>query len=208
MVYSILIYLASAGASTVSMGSAMPANFHAVPGTHFIYRGGRPETYDAMHYLSSAIGIRQVIDLQGGDLDSPLGDVVPAFESGETPTEIATEVQILKQDFNITVYSEPLNSLSKVSPAETKRIQEILKLMNDAEAQGLPLYVHCAHGVDRTGLVVALYEVKYLQRGVFSAWYEMRENGHDWLHTLFTFHLDIEFFKEAIRTVLGDAFAN
>jgi hypothetical protein len=207
MIYSLLIYLASASGSTISIDIAPIANFHQVPGTQFIYRGARPATYDAMRYLSEAVGVREVIDLQGGDLDSAVGAVIPLIEPGETDAEIAIEVQLFKQSFGITVYSQPLSSLSKVSRAEAQSIQKILQLMNDAENQQVPIYVHCAHGVDRTGLVVALYELKYLHRDVLSVWNEMHENGHDLWHTIFTFHMDIELFKEAMLMVLGDDFA-
>lgn len=156
-----------------------------------IYRGGRPENFEQIKELHD-LGIRTVIDLQGGDVQSPwIGFVIPYVEAGETLPEINTErayVQMNGMDF----ISAPLNSLNSITYAESKRIEEIMNIMNDPARQ--PVFVHCAHGADRTGLVVALYRMKYQRWSMTKAYQEMRAKGHNWLHTSFTYPLDKYFF--------------
>lgn len=49
----------------------------------------------------------------------------------------------------------PMDTLSNVDPA---KVRKVLAVMTDPE--NLPLFVHCAHGKDRTGLVVAVYRME------------------------------------------------
>ncbi|MFX4883845.1 tyrosine-protein phosphatase, partial [Acinetobacter baumannii] len=58
----------------------------------------------------------------------------------------------------------PLNSLHELTPQETARVFQMINIMKDPARQ--PVYVHCAHGADRTGLVVGLYELVTGQKTV------------------------------------------
>ncbi len=64
------------------------------------------------------------------------------------------------------------------------RIDEILAIIGNPAAQ--PVFVHCEHGVDRTGLIIALYEVKYLGMSAHDAYKDWRASGHKGIGTLFT----------------------
>ncbi len=179
-------------------------NFHKV--TDGIYRGARPVDQLEIAKLAK-MGIKTVINLQGGDLNSPwIGDLIPYFEDGETKAEINQEGRIVNA-YGMNYYSMPLNSLGTVSKREAIRIEQVLEIMNDPEQQ--PVFVHCAHGADRTGMVIALYRVKYQNWSTRRAHNEMQNKGHNWLHMLFTSGMDEYFlsyaFMLSVERALGIA---
>ncbi len=56
-----------------------------------------------------------------------------------------------------------------------------------------PIYVHCEHGKDRTGLVIALYRMRADGWSQEQAAAEMKEMGHTGLlDELFTGHMDLK----------------
>jgi tyrosine-protein phosphatase SIW14 len=168
-------------------------NFHQV--NPHLFRGSRLQSQDDAQTLSR-LGIKMVIDLQGGDADGPIVQyVVPYFEAGETQEEIALERSWVEAT-GIKFYSRPLGSLWKVSDGDSKRIDEVLALINNPANQ--PVYVHCAHGADRTGLVVALERVRFEGWKPIDAYDEMEANGHNLLHFAFTGELD-EYFLQQVQ---------
>lgn len=52
--------------------------------------------------------------------------------------------------------------------------EAVLAALYDLEHAVLPTLVHCTHGVDRTGLLIALYRVLVEHRPASSAWAEWR----------------------------------
>jgi tyrosine-protein phosphatase SIW14 len=153
-----------------------------------LYRGGRPDGAAGIEYLRR-LGIKTVISLQGGDLDN--GPVTNLFvwliEKGETQAEIDAE-HALTEQAGMQFVNLRINSQAGVGAAEAERIRQALHIMHDPNAQ--PVFVHCAHGADRTGLVVALYRMIFENRTVAQAWHEMGEHGHGWLATVITYPLD------------------
>ncbi len=141
---------------------------HAVPADtaipHFskvndsLYRGGRPKPA-GLSYLQS-LNLRTVINLQGGDLNNPrYREFMKWWEPGELAGAIAAEMN-LSEGLGLLFFSEPLDAIDPVSDEDDARIDEILAIMGNPAAQ--PVFVHCEHGVDRTGLIIALYEVRYM----------------------------------------------
>lgn len=55
----------------------------------------------------------------------------------------------------VTVYYHPLDVLSEPTP---EKLQAILQTLEDSPK---PILIHCTHGEDRTGLVVALYRMRH-----------------------------------------------
>lgn len=169
-------------------------NFHEVTGG--IYRGARP-TDAGLEYLTH-LHVRTVIDLQGGDVikfDPTLNDW---FEQGETPASIAEE-DAETTSLGMTFYNYPLSSFEDVSAKEDSEIDEVLSIMHDTSAQ--PVFVHCEHGRDRTGLVVALYEVEYLGYSVKHAHKEWEAMGHSGAIQLATHELDDYYDKKTKELV-------
>ncbi len=182
----------------------LPINFHVVIQGK-IYRGARPQSQESVNYLRD-IGVKTVIDLQGGDLDNLiLGLLVPFFEKGEKPEEIKAEQQTMVNN-RMAFYNLPLNSIGYISSDEMARIEQALKIMNDPKSQ--PVYVHCAYGADRTGLLVALYRVKYQNWSRTEAYAEMIQNGHNLFHMLGTFGMDKYLFTENLRKFFDKYFVS
>lgn len=177
-------------------------NFHVVSknskGKPVILRGANPE--DSGIEPLKALGVKTIIDLQGGDADAkfPRGSgifnfAVKGFEPGERQEEIAEEK--LKAESTpgaIRFLNFPLNSIQPVTAAEEAEISSILKEMSNPANQ--PVYVHCQHGHDRTGMIIALYRVKYEHMPVAQAYQEMLDMGHN-PDDHVTESMDIYFYK-------------
>jgi protein tyrosine/serine phosphatase len=157
-----------------------------------IYRGSRLTSLAAAEYLKS-MNIKNVINLQGGDLDSSIGIIIPWAEPGETPEAIALEKENTNS-LGLGFLHAPLNSLDPITDEEDKQIDEVLSFMHDENNQ--PVFIHCEHGADRTGLLVALYRVKYEGVDANIARSEWIKNGHNKLHQLFTGDLDDYYFQK------------
>src|SRR5215475_11985228 len=166
------------------------SNFSKV--NEFIYRGGRPKPAD-LRYLQS-LNVRTIIDLQGGDLKNPrYRELMKWWEPGELSGAITAEMTI-SESLGLLFFSKPLDAIDPVSYEDDARIDEILAIMGDPATQ--PVFVHCEHGVDRTGLVIALYEVRYMGISPDEAYNEWRALGHRGIGTLFTGHLDMYYWRK------------
>lgn len=178
----ILVVLSFAG---VSKAADPVDNFHLV--SQGIYRGARPTDSDQIKALKK-MGIKTVVNLQGGDVnDGELGWLIPYVEDGETQEERELE-QSLVAEAGMNYFNFPLNSLDRVTKREADKIADAIKVLSDKNNQ--PVFLHCAHGADRTGLVIALYRVIIENWPVQKAHREMVALGHDLLHQAFTHELD------------------
>ena len=169
-----------------------------------VYRGPRPTDRD-LSYLAK-LGVRTDINLQGGDLDNfGLETLVSYWEPGELPENILQEKK-QAEGLSLRFAHFPLNSLAPLTASEDQAIDQILELMNSPAAR--PVFIHCEKGVDRTGLLIALYHLKY-QTGwsVDSAYQEWLDLGHGGVHEWFTGDLDTYYFQKA-EQILKIRFAN
>jgi tyrosine-protein phosphatase SIW14 len=144
-----------AGAATID-ATAPIANFaHVREG---LLRGGHPD-HDGLEYLQR-LGVKTILDLE-------IGDLIEA-----TPAEIHEEEQTAKE-MGFHFVRQPLSAFQPfVSDAEMNRV---LRILGDADQA--PVYVHCKHGQDRTGLVVGLERVFNEGWGPGKAYAEMRALG-------------------------------
>ena len=148
---------------------------------------------DGLKALADA-GVKTVIDLQGGDGSIPLlGKLIQIFEPGESAKQIKQE-QLEVESLGMTFRGTPLDSLFDINRKEGDAIEATLAYMN--EASNGPIYVHCAHGNDRTGLVIALYRVRYDHFNVQQAHNEMVEMGHKGFIDHIVTHSMDEYFYE------------
>jgi tyrosine-protein phosphatase SIW14 len=124
------------------------ANFDRVH--DHLYRGGQPT--DLGVKTLGRLGIRTVINLRMGD------DVWPAEEA---------EVQAAGM-----VYTNiPMSGCRRPSAAQ---VAKVLRLIETSPA---PVFVHCKHGCDRTGTIVACYRVQHDQWTSREALREARQYG-------------------------------
>jgi len=163
-----------------------------------LYRGGRPRLGEGGIESLGKLGVRQVIDLQGGDLHAPSKSgwadwpsLILRLEPGESPEMIQREAEALRA-IGAEMISAPFVSVDPITPAEAKTLEQILERLTGAsEAQ--PIYVHCEHGKDRTGLVLALHRMRAFGWSAERAAAEMAEMGHaGYLDELFTGNMDLK----------------
>jgi len=177
--------------SAGALAQDIPSFSQVTPG---IYRGGRPSD-DGMMMLKN-LGVKTDINLQGGDVDFTTPEIVAFmrwWEPGETAANIDHE-HGLADTLQMAFVPEPLNSLKPVTDDEDAEIERILSVMNDPTAQ--PVFIHCEHGKDRTGLLVALYEVRFLGKSIDEAHLEWVNSGHSGVGAHFTSGLDSYFYKK------------
>jgi tyrosine-protein phosphatase SIW14 len=98
-----------------------------------VYRGGRPDEPGIA--ALTKLGVKTIIDLEDDD---------NAVKTERGWAEAA----------GVTFIHERMNGLEKPND---KEVDDILAKMNDPALQ--PVFVHCMEGVDRTGLIIALYRV-------------------------------------------------
>jgi len=157
-----------------------------------VFRGARPLNLDEMKSLDY-MGIKSILNLQGRDLEGSFGKIVVLQEPGEKPEMISAEKSVT-ETLGMQFKNIPLNSFKEVDDTEDKDIDAALEYMHESKNQ--PVYIHCEHGKDRTGLLVALYKVKYDGMDVDAAYSEWIELGHDKKAQILTHELDTYFFKK------------
>lgn len=123
------------------------------------YRGAQPVGRDYANL--AALGVKTVIDLQ------KYGD----------PNE---KVQVERA--GMAFYRIPMTTHE---PPTSEQIDEFLRLVNDAASQ--PVYVHCAGGRHRTGVMSAVYRMEKDGWNANRAFAEMKRYkfGMDFLHPEF-----------------------
>ncbi len=147
-----------------------------------LYRGGRPDG-KAFEEIK-ALGVKTVVNLQGGDIKDPIfGPIAGWWQAGENPEWIRYEKRTF-QDMGIRFVHLPLTSLDDMTASSGRGLGRILALISDPKNQ--PVYLHCEHGVDRTGMAVALHRV-YFQGWIRQKAYdEMVEKGHGYFRQFIT----------------------
>jgi protein tyrosine/serine phosphatase len=148
---------AMAGESRVTRASITIGNFGEVTPTYF--RGEQPEGSE--YATLAAFGIKTVIDLQADGQSNERGLVERA---------------------GMKFHRIPMTT--HVAPTKAQ-IAEFLKLVNDPANQ--PVYVHCAGGKHRTGVMTAVYRMANDGWTSDRAFKEMKSYkfGADFLHSEF-----------------------
>ena len=136
-----------------SMGTE---NFKMVHDT--LYRGGYPD--EAAMKIAVQIGIKTIVNFQGGG--GPFEDPGIAKEKA-TATKLGITFINLKVPFTVEPPKAMLDQLFSTLTSKTSQ----------------PCYVHCTHGRDRTGTMVAAYRIKYDGLGNAAALTEMESFGFE-----------------------------
>jgi len=161
-----------------------------------IYRGARPPKYESIIKLAFNYDVKTILNLQGGDWGGRIGKHFPWLEPGEE-LKIRKREERWAQNIGLDYFNIPMDSINHVSEKADRDIDAILEFLHDKSNH--PVYIHCEHGADRTGLIIALYRVKYENVPVKKAYDEWIRHGHNLLHRLFTHELD-EYFFEKVKT--------
>lgn len=130
---AVIILAATLGASSREPKEEVLPNFHQV--NEHLYRGAQPSN-GGMKELAS-LHIKTVINLRGED---------------ESAREEETEAQAA----GLRYFSEPLPGLGR---PKDEQVEKVLAIINDS--QNWPVFVHCHHGEDRTGTIIAIYRITH-----------------------------------------------
>jgi protein tyrosine/serine phosphatase len=188
-----LLLISLLAVSTFAHASDPVLNFFKVE--EGIYRGARPASDQAIVELADVIGIKNVINLQGGDLNTIYRPIIPYLEPGEMPKAIEHE-KSMSIKAGMGYFHAQLSAVNAIDNQENKAIDDVLEFMHDKNNQ--PVFIHCEHGKDRTGLIIALYKVKYEHVSVEEARREWIAKGHSKNSQLFTGDLD-EYYYEKVK---------
>ncbi len=93
----------------------------------------------------------------------------------ENNTDAVNQEEAVAKRLGIEVINIPMSDITRPKPADLVKAVEI---MEDPGLQ--PVYVHCLHGRDRTGLAVAAYRVLHDGWSLDRAYREAIDNGHAW----------------------------
>lgn len=107
-------------------------NFHHVE--NGIYRGGELSDKD-LELLKQVYGMKRIISLD---------------------PEIGSRIDPIVKNLKMEHLMLPIDSSSTVFSGNLRYIYNNLRTLFNLQ----PVYVHCKHGADRTGLVIGLYRVK------------------------------------------------
>jgi protein tyrosine/serine phosphatase len=115
-----------------------------------IYRGARP---DAASLASlQKLGVKTIIDLR-------------------MPGEVWKQEDAEAAGMGIFYTNVPLPGFSRPADAQVQKLLGMLDTMPG------PIYVHCQHGCDRTGTVIACYRIRHAQWDRAEALKEARHYG-------------------------------
>jgi protein tyrosine phosphatase (PTP) superfamily phosphohydrolase (DUF442 family) len=117
-----------------------PPEYHEVRSG--LFRGGHPDR-SALEYLKS-LGVNTIVSLQQPDGSKLEGDSAEDFAAEEK--DVAS--------LSLRYVSVPMSSWSS-----TETYDQVWEQLQPLLAKPSGIYVHCQHGHDRTGLVIALERV-------------------------------------------------
>lgn len=120
-----------------------------------LYRGPHP-THDDLRDT----GMRATLDLESGA--QVIGDNSPLEEA------------MMGEGLDVRVYPHPLGG---ILPPTVNELKQSTIFLVRQEAHGVRTLVHCCHGVDRTGMVVAAFRVLAQNWRPFDAAWECIHGG-------------------------------
>lgn len=151
VVFALALLAGAAQAQEEARYAELP-NFHQVNGQ--LYRGAQPRAGGITRL--AGLGIKTIINLRG--------------EDEQTRAEQKEAEALGLRYFNV-----PLPGLGRPS---NEQVERALALINATENQ--PVFVHCHHGEDRTGTIVAVYRITHDGWTAEQAKAEAKRYGMSW----------------------------
>lgn len=141
------------GAIRLDAGQPAPPNFGVVVPAG-IYRGGQPDEGDLKHLRE--MGVRTIVKLNHLDLE---------------------EERRQSERLGMKFVSLPLEPSSAGESGSCRNVAAAVAILSDRSTW--PVYLHCTHGRDRTGLVVGAYREIVERKTWASVDEELERFGHD-----------------------------
>jgi tyrosine-protein phosphatase SIW14 len=148
----LVLLLGMSAPSSVPEKEALP-NFHQV--NQNLYRGAQPRE-GGIQKLKE-LGVKTVINLRGAD---------EGTEAEERDVRAA----------KLNYFNVPLDGLGRPSD---EKVEKILALINDSK--NWPVFIHCNHGKDRTGTIIACYRISHDGWTLDEAMKEAKRYGMSWV---------------------------
>lgn len=128
-------------------------NFHKV--NDRLYRGAQPQKGGLK--ILATLGVKTILNLRGED------------ENTQVEQKEAKEL-------GLTYYALPMGGLSR--PTD-QQVEQALAIINNPENGAV--FVHCKHGADRTGVVIACYRMRQENQTAEQAKEEAEKHGMSWV---------------------------
>jgi protein tyrosine/serine phosphatase len=122
-----------------------------------LYRGAQPRSGGIKRL--SELGVKTIVNLRGED-------------------ELSRSERSEAKRYNIQYFSVPMAGIGRPTDAEMSKVMGIV----DAP-ENWPVFIHCKHGSDRTGTVVACYRITHDRWDAEKATAEARRFGMSWIET-------------------------
>ena len=127
-------------------------NFHQVNSQ--LYRGAQPKAGGLLKLKT--MGIKTIVNLRGED------------DHTRAEGEEAQRLGLRYHSISLPGFSKP----------KDEEVQQVLDLINTAENQ--PVFIHCRHGEDRTGTIIACYRITHDGWTGVEAKKEAEQYGMSW----------------------------
>ncbi|HEX8889264.1 MAG TPA: tyrosine-protein phosphatase [Pyrinomonadaceae bacterium] len=148
----LVLILGMSAPSSVPEKEALP-NFHQV--NQNLYRGAQPRE-GGIQKLKE-LGVKTVINLRGAD---------EGTEAEERDVRAA----------KLNYFNVPMDGLGRPSD---EKVEKILALINNTK--NWPVFIHCNHGKDRTGTIIACYRISHDGWTLDEAMKEAKRYGMSWV---------------------------
>jgi protein tyrosine/serine phosphatase len=162
-------------ANVLKQAEDMLVNFQSV--SPAVLRGGQPDE-DALLVLQKA-GVKLVVSLRHHSKASPQQQTGYTFFRRHADDDEIDEEREIAERIGLRFVNISLDGINAPSFAD---IDRFVQLFDDAG--NLPMYVHCLHGRERTGFMLAAYRMKVESWTADEAYKEMLQQGFDPLRTV------------------------
>ena len=153
IIAALVLFAVATGAGRQEPQEKLLPNFHQV--NEHLSRGAQP-LKNGLQRLA-ALRIKTIINLRGAD---------EGTRSEETEARAA----------GLRYFNVPMRDLSRPTDEQVERV---LSIINDS--QNWPVFVHCNHGRDRTGVIIACYRISHDGWTSEKAKAEAKHYGMSWV---------------------------
>lgn len=159
-----------------ALGEGEPGSSSELPNFHQVnsqlYRGAQPKP-GGMQRLK-VMGVKTIVNLRGED------------DHTRAEGEEAGKLGLRYYSISLPGFSRPRD----------EEVQRVLDIINDPENQ--PVFVHCRHGEDRTGTIIACYRITHDGWKAAEAKKEAESYGMSWTEIGMKSYID-EFYERRHR---------